>query len=76
MKFRELEVVVLERDQPEDGLCRGDLGTVVAIYEPDGVEVEFVTVTGRTHALVALHPDDLRSVEDTDLMAARRSRAS
>ena len=60
MKFRELEVVVLERDHPEDGLCRGDLGTVVALYEPDGLEVEFVTVTGRTHALVTLHPDDLR----------------
>jgi hypothetical protein len=42
MNFKELDTVVLDRDIPEHGLKRGDLGAVVAVYEPDGLEVEFV----------------------------------
>src|SRR6266511_1799723 len=48
VKFRRLDVVVLERDLPAHGLKRGDLGAVVELYEPDGLEVEFVTASGRT----------------------------
>jgi hypothetical protein len=29
MKFRELETMILERDIPERGLCKGDFGAVV-----------------------------------------------
>ncbi len=54
MKFKELDTVVLNCDLPEQGLRRGDLGVVVQVYEPDGLEVEFVTVAGRTQALVTL----------------------
>ena len=52
MRFKELETVVLDRDLPEHGLRRGDLGAVVQVYDPDGIEVEFVTASGRTQALV------------------------
>jgi hypothetical protein len=38
--------VVLERDLPEYRLRRGDLGAVVQVYEPEGLEVEFVTASG------------------------------
>ena len=39
MKFHELETVVLEHDIPEHGLRKGDLGAVVELCEPDGLEV-------------------------------------
>lgn len=71
MKFHELETVVLDRDLPEHDLRRGDLGAVVMIHEPDGIEVEFVTASGRTLALVTLSESDVRSVGDRDLLSVR-----
>lgn len=71
MKFALLDTVVLDRDLPEHGLRRGDLGAVVEVYEPDGLEVEFVTADGRTQALVALTTADVRSVGSADLIAVR-----
>jgi len=58
-------------DLPEYGLRKGDLGTVVEVYEPDGLEVEFVTASGKTEALVTLKTDAVRSVVDNDLVAVR-----
>ena len=72
MTFRPLETVVLIRDLLEHDLRQGDLGTVVEVYEPDGLEVEFVTAAGKTQALLTLTVDDVRSVIDTDLIAVRR----
>ena len=71
MMFRRLDVVVLERDLPAHGLKRGDLGAVVELYEPDGLEVEFVTASGRTEALVTLTALDVRPVVENDLVAVR-----
>ena len=71
MRFKLLDTVVLDRDLPDRGLRRGDLGAVVQIYEPDGLEVEFVTASGRTQALVTLTVEDVRAVEDDDLIAVR-----
>lgn len=71
MKFRKLDVVVLEKDLPALGLKKGDLGAVVELYEPDGLEVEFVTASGRTEALVTLTESDVRSVVENDLVAVR-----
>ena len=71
MKFRRLDVVVLERDLPAHGLKRGDLGAVVELYEPDGLEAEFVTASGRTEALVTLTAHDVRAVVENDLVAVR-----
>jgi hypothetical protein len=72
MRFRELDTVVLERDIPEQGLKRGDIGAVVQVYEPDGLEVEFVTASGRTEAVLTLTVDDVRAATDEDLLAVRR----
>ena len=71
MTLRNLDVVVLNEDQPEHGLRRGDLGTVVEVYAADAVEVEFVTASGRTQALVTLPPSAVREVGDDDLVAVR-----
>jgi hypothetical protein len=71
MTYKELDTVVLDRDVPEHGLRRGDLGAVVQVYAPDGLEVEFVTASGRTQALVTLRERDVRAVGDRDLISVR-----
>lgn len=56
-----LDVVRLTRDVPEEGLRRGDRGTVVEVFESpeEAYEVEFTDAHGRTTALVTLLPHDL-----------------
>ena len=76
MRHRVLDTVVLERDIPEHDLRRGDLGAVVEVYDPDGLEVEFVTASGRTAALVTLTTRDVRAVADDDLVSVRTCRRS
>lgn len=71
MSFKELDVVVLDRDLPSEGLKYGDLGTVVETYGSEGLEVEFVTASGHTEALVTLKPSDVRSVASNDLISVR-----
>ena len=71
MRFKPLDVVVLARDLPDRGLRKGDLGAVMHVYEPDGLEVEFVRASGRTESLVTLCTRDVRAVADTDLVAVR-----
>jgi len=71
MRFHVLDTVVLNRDLHDFGLMKGDLGAVVQIYEPDGLEVEFVTASGRTEALVTLKTTDVRPVVDSDLVSVR-----
>jgi hypothetical protein len=72
MRFTELQTVVLDRDLPDKGLRKGDLGAVVHVYEPDGLEVEFVSASGKSEALVTLKDADVRPVADGDLIAVRR----
>ena len=71
--IRELDTVVLLRDLPEAGLRAGDLGAVVMVYGLEALEVEFVTASGRTQALVTLPVSDVRPVRDDDLLAVRTS---
>jgi hypothetical protein len=71
VSFHPLDVVVLKTDQPAHGLKRGDLGAIVEIYSSDAIEVEFVTGSGRTKALVTLQSSDIREVSDDDLVTVR-----
>jgi hypothetical protein len=71
-----LDVVVLVRELPADGLQAGDLGTVVELLDADTFEVEFVAASGRTQALVTLTSADVRPVGDDDLVAVRPTRAA
>jgi Domain of unknown function (DUF4926) len=66
-----LDVVVLERDIPEHGLRRGDLGALVEVMSPEALAVEFVAASGRTQALVTLKPGDIRAVQDDDVVSVR-----
>lgn len=71
MKHELNDTVVLVRDLPKHGLRAGDLGAVVDTGPPDTLEVEFVTASGRTTALVSLKASDVRAITDTDLVAVR-----
>jgi len=71
MKLSLLDTVVLKRDLPEHGLRAGDVGAVVELYGPDGIEVEFVRASGQTKALVTLETADVRSVDDNDMLTVR-----
>jgi hypothetical protein len=77
MIYRVIDTIVLDRDLPDRGLRKGDLGAVVEVYEPDGLEVEFVTASGRTAALLTLEARDVRPVADDHLVSVRaRSRST
>ena len=57
MESKKLGVVALFTDKPEVGLKRGDVGTVVEVFEnnehhPDGCIVEFVDETGKILTLL------------------------
>ena len=71
MKFKLLDVVVLQEDLPSKGLKSGDLGAVVELFDGDGMDVEFVTASGKTEAVVTLKPSDVRPVANNDLIAVR-----
>ena len=76
MSFELLSCVVLDRDLPEHGLRKGDLGAVVEVYEPEGLEVEFVTASGSTRALVTLHNRDVRDISAADMLSVRSTRSA
>ncbi len=54
-----LDVVALAHDRPNDGLVRGQVGTVVEILSPGVYEVEFSDDRGKTYAMLSLDADEL-----------------
>lgn len=71
MSFNILDTVVLLIDLPDSGLEAGDLGAIVEIYDSDTMEVEFVTGSGDTRALVTLSRSDVRPIGPGDMPAVR-----
>ncbi len=76
MSFEPLACVVLDRDLPEHGLRKGDLGAVVEVYKSEGLEVEFVTASGSTRALVTLHKSDVRDINAADMLSVRSTQSA
>ena len=71
-KFTELETIVLTRGIKKHDLKEGDIGAVVNVYDNgNAAEVEFVTATGRTVALVTLKASDVRSTKSNDVLHVR-----
>lgn len=64
MTYKLLDTV-LTCDLPQHGLCHGDLGALVKVCGSAGPEVEFVTASERTQALVGMATEDLRPVVDS-----------
>jgi hypothetical protein len=71
MKHELHDTLVLVNDFPKHGLRAGDLGAVVDVRPPDTLDVEFVTASGRTTALVSLKASDVRAIADTDVVSVR-----
>lgn len=71
MSVKVLDTIVLGKDLPGYGLKKGDVGAVVEIYEPGGLEVEFVTGSGKTQALVTLKITDVRTVGGSEILSVR-----
>ena len=70
--IKEHDCVVLTTNVPADGLEAGDMGTVVHIHK-GGVayEVEFMTLTGETVAIVTLEASQVRPLTRRDLAHTR-----
>jgi len=70
--IKEHDCIVLLEDLPENRLKAGDIGTVVHIHKGGaGYEVEFMTLTGETVAIVTLSPSQLRPIARRDLAHVR-----
>ncbi len=54
-----LDVIALLEDLPELGLYRGQVGTIVEVYETGVFEVEFSDTRGQTYALETLKDEQL-----------------
>ena len=70
--IKELDSVVLTTDLPEHGLSAGDLGTVVLVHEAGkGCTVEFMTLAGKTIAVVTLLANQIRQIAKDEIAHAR-----
>jgi hypothetical protein len=70
--IKEHDCVVLTTNVPGEGLEAGDIGTVVHIHHGgEGYEVEFMTLTGETVAVVTLLAGQVRPLNRRDLAHAR-----
>ena len=71
--FKDLEIVALTRDLAEYHLKSGDTGTVVHVYgDGKSYEVEFITFSGETIAVVTLPFDSIRPIAEREIMTARQ----
>lgn len=68
----EHERAVLKVSVPAERLEAGDVGTVVHVYrDGEAYEVEFLTLDGRTAAVVTLEADQVRPVGHREITHAR-----
>ncbi len=74
---KELDTIVLSRDLSEHGLKHGDIGTVVHRYKGgESFEVEFITGQGDTIAVVTLKSEDMRTMQDKEILHVRKLQAA
>ena len=70
--IHEHDRVVLTAPLASDGLEPGDIGAVVHVYpRHEAYEVEFVTLTGKTAAVVTVTADQVRPVGSSEIPHAR-----
>jgi hypothetical protein len=69
--IKELDNVVLTVDLPAHRLREGDVGTVVLVHPAGGYEVEFVTLTGESLAVVSLQVSQVRPIGAGEIAHAR-----
>ena len=70
--IHEHDRIVLTAPLASDGLEPGDIGAVVHVYpRHEAYEVEFVTLTGKTAAVVTVTADQVRPVGSSEIPHAR-----
>lgn len=75
--IKELDTVVLTKDLPEYGLKKGDIGAVVHSYKDNkAFETEFITGHGSTVAVVTLKAEDVRIMQDKEILHVRKLQAA
>lgn len=66
--IQEMDTVILVKDYPDEGLVKGDVGSVVFIHEGGkAFEVEFVTLTGDPLGVLTLTENEIRPVSARDV---------
>jgi hypothetical protein len=76
MRAQLFKRVILTRDMPEQGLRKGDVGTVVEVYDDPagnaiGYEIETFAANGETLAVESVPVDAVRRATATDHLASR-----
>lgn len=75
--IKDHDCVVLTANVPDEGLEAGDIGTVVHVHKGgEGYEVEFMTLTGETVAIVTLLAGQVRPLTRRDLAHTRELAAA
>lgn len=70
--IKELDRVVLTKDLPDEQLVAGDIGTVVMVHGGGaGYEVEFMTLTGETLAVVSVEAGTVRAIAPREIAHVR-----
>lgn len=54
-----LDLIAVTSSTPDSGISVGDVGTVVELLPPDGLEVEFLDSAGRTRCVATLHVNNV-----------------
>ena len=67
-----LDIVILLKNRPNEGLVKGDVGSVVFIHEGGkAFEVEFTTLAGDPLGVLTLAEDEIRPVSAMDVPHVR-----
>lgn len=70
--IEELETVVLTTDIEDYGLKAGDVGAVVLVHGSGrSYEVEFVTLSGDTVAVLTVKPEQIRHIQEGEIAHVR-----
>jgi len=80
MTYQLYSDVILLRDLPEEGLCAGDVGTIVEHHHVKGLEpgysIEFFDMVGNTVSVATVPESYLRSPTHSDRPTVRLANGS
>jgi ATP-dependent exoDNAse (exonuclease V) alpha subunit len=70
--YKELDTIVFANNIDTKGLKKGDVGTIVHIYEGNkAFEVEVVKADGNTVAVLTVKPDEIREMNSNEILSVR-----
>lgn len=70
--IKELDRIILNKDISGANLKKGDIGTVIMIYnDGEGYEVEFITLDGDNVSVETLNSSDVREIRKREIAHVR-----